>query len=60
MKLAGPGDTPQHVFPASDMHSACNRKRALSKHQRAALVNLLQVACNGLRHASAGNVDYVH
>jgi len=60
MKLTRLGNTPQHMLPASDMHSACNRKQTLSQHQGAALANLFEDARNGLRHASAGNVDNRH
>ena len=60
MKLAGLGDSPQHVLPASDMHSACNRKRALGEHQGAVLPNLFEVASDGLRYTAAGDVDYSH
>ena len=58
MKLAGLGDTPQHMLSASDMHSACNRKRTVGKYHGAALADLLQVARNRLRHTFAGDVNY--
>jgi hypothetical protein len=58
MELAAGGGAFEYVGPASDMHSASYRERTLGKHHGTALANLLQVACDGLRYTTAGDIDY--
>jgi len=60
MELASSSGALENVAPASDMHSASYRQRTLGEHNGAALANLFQVACNGLRYTSTGNVDDGH